>query len=400
CEGCSHRSGTPRPRCPEVPRSTPGNDAPQVGEKARGEIVCDPIARGSRSGIAVTLYQSGPVRRRMRKSVRAALAAILLAAIAIRLSPLWSFLYWGSDTGEYFAILQSLLRTRHVSTVYNGWGITYPYFPGVFFPQAGLVDLAGGDVPTVMNLLIPILGAFAVVPMFLLAVRITKEARFGLFAAAFLAGAIPHAYTTAHAAPATLRPRVAWRYRPRAPGFRTIAASWLAAAVTLLAIGVVTILGSVPGTTVRVPPEGLAYFVPLVILLSFSAAGRRFLDFEKDGFHATVWLAILLLSALVGIAVAPRVILPYRHLEYLLIPFGIFAAVGFSRLLDLRGLRGPRRHLALAACAVLLVANGLAGIPPPSTFAGWKEGTIPAGIDPAYWARDHAEGLIVTDHHA
>src|SRR5205814_5419346 len=145
CEGCSHRSGTPRPRCPEVPRSTPGNDAPQVGEKSRGEIVCDPIARGSRSGIAVTLYQSGPVRRRMRKSVRAALAAILLAAIAIRLSPLWSFLYWGSDTGEYFAILQSLLRTRHVSTVYNGWGITYPYFPGVFFPQAGLVDLAGGE---------------------------------------------------------------------------------------------------------------------------------------------------------------------------------------------------------------------------------------------------------------
>jgi len=137
----------------------------------------------------------------MRKSVRAALAAILLAAIAIRLSPLWSFLYWGSDTGEYFAILQSLLRTRHVSTVYNGWGITYPYFPGVFFPQAGLVDLAGGDVPTVMNLLIPILGAFAVVPMLLLAVRITKEARFGLFAAAFLAGAIPHAYATAHGRP-------------------------------------------------------------------------------------------------------------------------------------------------------------------------------------------------------
>src|SRR5437773_8315747 len=116
----------------------------------------------------------------MRKSVRAALAAILLAAIAIRLSPLWSFLYWGSDTGEYFAILQSLLRTHHVSTVYYGWGITYPYFPGVFFPQAAVVDLAGGDVPTVMNLLIPILGAFAVVRMFLPPARIPTDARCGL----------------------------------------------------------------------------------------------------------------------------------------------------------------------------------------------------------------------------
>src|SRR5207247_9549679 len=58
--------------------------------------------------------------------------------------------------------------------------------------------------PLVLQLLIPILPDFACFPMFLQAVRITKEARFGLFAAAFLSGAIPHAYTTAHAAPATL----------------------------------------------------------------------------------------------------------------------------------------------------------------------------------------------------
>ena len=69
----------------------------------------------------------------MRKSVKTALAAILLAATAIRLSPLWSFLYWGSDTGEYFAILQSLLRTGHVSTVYYGWGSRTPTFPAFSF---------------------------------------------------------------------------------------------------------------------------------------------------------------------------------------------------------------------------------------------------------------------------
>src|SRR5207247_8948338 len=107
------------------------------GGRTRGQRARDPTRRGAGSAIAVTLYQTGPVRRRMRKPVKTALAAILLAATAIRLSPLWSFLYGGSDTGEYFAILQSLLRTGHVSTVYYGWGITYPYFPGVFFPQAG-----------------------------------------------------------------------------------------------------------------------------------------------------------------------------------------------------------------------------------------------------------------------
>src|SRR6266498_878031 len=140
----------------------------------------------------------------MRKSTAIALGAIVLGAIAVRLAPLWSFLYWGSDTAEYFSTLRNLVRTGHVSTTYYGWGVTYPYFPGVFFPQAGLVELGGLDVPTVLNLLVPVIGAFAVVPMFLVAVRIARDDRIGLFAAAFLAGAIPHAYTTAHAAPATL----------------------------------------------------------------------------------------------------------------------------------------------------------------------------------------------------
>src|SRR5207247_4135151 len=130
--------------------------------------------------------------------------SVLIGERWLGLARLLSTVYCVGENGEYFAVVQSLLRTGHVCTVYYGWGITYPYFPGVFFPQAGVVDLDGGDVPTVLNLLIPILGTLAVVPMFLLAVRITKEARFGLFAAAFLAGAIPHAYTTAHAAPATL----------------------------------------------------------------------------------------------------------------------------------------------------------------------------------------------------
>jgi len=65
-----------------------------------------------------------------------------------------------------------------------------PYFPGMFFVQGGLVELSGLDSPTALNLLVPILGAFAVVPMFLIAQHITGDDRVALFAAAFLMGAI------------------------------------------------------------------------------------------------------------------------------------------------------------------------------------------------------------------
>jgi len=97
----------------------------------------------------------------MRKSTAFGLVALVLGSIAVRLSPLWSFLYWGSDTGEYLAILRDLARTGHVSTTYSGWGVTYPYFPGMFFLQQGLASLAGLDLPTVLNVLVPIFGALS-----------------------------------------------------------------------------------------------------------------------------------------------------------------------------------------------------------------------------------------------
>src|SRR2546428_8915605 len=138
----------------------------------------------------------------MRKSTALGLAAIALGSISVRLSPLSSFVYWGSDTGEYFSILRTLVRTGHVSTPYYGWGITYPYFPGMFFVQAGLADLGGLDVSTVLNLLVPILGALAGGAMFLLAARIVTEGRFSVFAPALLARGHPHVYPTPPAAPA------------------------------------------------------------------------------------------------------------------------------------------------------------------------------------------------------
>lgn len=458
----------------------------------------------------------------MRKSTTIALAAVTLIATAVRLAPLWSFLYWGSDTGEYFAILRALVFGGRVATPYYGWGVTYPYFPGMFFAQAGVVDLGGLDVPTTINLLVPVFGALAVLPMFLVARRMSGDDRFAIFAAAFLAGAIPVAYTTAHTAPATVgellalagllcfvrlrtdgramvplllltatliathhlslyfflimvlgtivveglarpwrwtpgakrevafasvllagtfvywlgyattfresilpdvniqpwwallalfpagliflaaiifaRSRLGWRYRPRYPSLRRPATAYAAAAGAILIIGVVSVVVGVPGTTFQVQASGLLYFAPLVLLMSFAASGRRFVDFLPDGLQVNGWFVALLGSAVVGIVAAPRVLIPYRHTEYLMIPLALFAGIGFFRLLDLAGLRGGKRTLALGVCGLLLAANAIVGIPPPSTLAGWREGTIPAALDPAYWVRDYASGLVVSDH--
>src|SRR3972149_6249807 len=91
----------------------------------------------------------------MRRSGASALLAILVAGVSIRLSPLLTYLYWGADIGEYHSILRDLTASGSVSTEYVGWGVTYPFFPGVFFLQGAGVALAGPAVPRGPGLLLP-----------------------------------------------------------------------------------------------------------------------------------------------------------------------------------------------------------------------------------------------------
>jgi len=140
----------------------------------------------------------------MRKSTAFALPAILLVAVFLRLSPLTRFLYWGADVGEYFAILRNLVDSGRVTLPYYGWGVAYPHFPGLFFPQFGLVALSGLEPAAVVSVLVPVLSAIATVVVFLMGVAISRERKAGLLAAAFVAVAMPFAYTASHAAPTTL----------------------------------------------------------------------------------------------------------------------------------------------------------------------------------------------------
>lgn len=460
----------------------------------------------------------------MRRSTAFALLAVLLAAIFIRLSPLLSALYWGSDFGEYFRILRTLNGGGRMPSEYLGWGSTYPFFPGMFFVQEAVAGLGGLDLVTVLNLAVPVLGALAVLPIFLAAAEVTRDDRVALFVATFVAGAMPHVYATSHTAPATLgdllafaalllfvrigrdprrliallpvtaglivthhlstyflvlmvlgtivlrgllrpevaspalrrevgyaaafvagtfafwlgyatpfrqnilvdvsvqpwwlllvgfavllavlaalvlaRRRLSWRFRPRYPGLRYVAAMYVAALVFIFGFAGLTILVAIPGTAIALPASIVVYFAPFLVLVAFSSAGRKFLDFLRDGASVSAWFLALAGSALLGSVVAARVLVPYRHVEYLIVPVAILAGVGFVRFLDLGGVARARRAMAVVACGFLLAANFVVAIPPKNFVAGWDEATRPAVVDGAYWTRDHVDGLLAADHRA
>lgn len=459
----------------------------------------------------------------MRKSAAFALGAVVLASVLIRLSPLLSFAFWGSDVGEYFTILRGLTAAGHLPTSYHGWGITYPYFPGMFLAQAAPTLLGPLDASAAVDLIIPVLGALSVLPFFLIGTEVTGDARTALLAAAFLAVAMPQAYTTSHTAPASLgdlfavtglllflklrrdprvlvplvliasavilthhlsayfllimtfgaflirnlvrpvvrnaglgrevgflgffaaatfafwasvppfwdqvlhnvslvpwwflpaafpvlltvlaglilaRRRSPWRFRPRQADLRH-ATTILAVTVAFLAgFSGLVVGGAIPATTISVPPTVLLAFLPFLVLLAFSAPGRAFLDFARDGFDVNSWLVALLASAVVGIVAAPLVLIPYRHMEYLVMPLGLFAAAGFVATFDLLGASGRRKAVAFAAAGALLAGNALIAIPPPALVAGWQEGVSAGVVDGALWGRGYESGLLAADHRA
>jgi len=460
----------------------------------------------------------------VRRSTAFALAAIVLASVAVRLWPLLGNLYWGSDIGEYYALLRSLDARGAIPTAYAGWGITYPYFPGMFFAQASVVALGGAELTAVLDLLVPVLGALAVLPVFLIAADVSRDDRVALFAAALIAGAMPHAYATSHTAPSTLgdllvfatlalflrlrkepaalaalvplsaalvvthhlaayfllitvlaatilrslvRPIVwtdglrrelsfeafllaaifgfwfgyavpfrdnllhavsvepwwaplaafplvlallvivvvlrrgrPWRYRPRVSGAGLAAAMYGAAVAFEFATAGFAAVVSIPGTGVAVSPLTIALFAPLLLLVAFAAAGRRDADLLRRGLDVSAWFLALAASTFLGTAVATQVLIPYRHIEYLVVPLAILAGIGLTRLVALAAAGRAQKGLAFAAVAVLLAGTFATAIPPPAVLAGWDEGTQAASLDGAYWARDHVTGLVAADHRA
>ncbi len=455
----------------------------------------------------------------MRRSTASCLLAIVALGLFLRLSPLLRFAYFGSDIGEYFRLSQGLVDTGHVSLAYAGWGITYPYFPGMFFPIAG-TSFGGIELSGALNLVVPTLASLVIVVTFLVTARIFHEDRAALLAAAFIAVAMPHAFLTAHPVPAALgelfavtalllfvrlprdartwalllpltgalivthhlstyfllvmllvatgvaslvdvrRPALAqvaflailsilalsywleyattfrtailtdvdvtpwwlplaaypalvvglaalillrgsvrWRYRPRYPSARhsVIAVGLVFAALVGVMAG--SILVAIPGTAVQLTSETLVFFLPVLAFIAFAGAGRKVADFGRDGLAVSGWLIAILGSIVVGAIAAPRVLVPYRHVEYAVIVLAVLIGAGFSRVFD--GGRGRRiRAGALTLAGLLLLGGAVTAIPPTALLSNFEEGVRPSALDAAYWTGMHVDGLLATDHRA
>lgn len=141
----------------------------------------------------------------MKRYILLSLLGAVTLGTLLRAEPLFGYALWGSDTGEYYHLTSALVGSGFDAPQgYQGWGETYPYFPGLFVLAGSLSLLTGWSV-ILSLLIIPVfLVPVSLVAIFLITVRVTGSGGAALLASGSLAVLMPHVFSTSHPMPGTL----------------------------------------------------------------------------------------------------------------------------------------------------------------------------------------------------
>jgi hypothetical protein len=197
-----------------------------------------------------------------------------------------------------------------------------------------------------------------------------------------------------------LRRKSDWKFSPRFPTLRRGAAVFILAIVFVFALVSLFTIIDVLGTTIKIPPQDILYLSPFLGLVALAAPGRRPMDFARDGYRPTAWLTAFTLSLFAGAFIGEQVLIPYRHVDFMMIPVAIMIGSGIVLLHDL-AFAGKRGGAAVALIAAILIAGNMAvAYPPQEIMAGYNEGTNSRSLTAMNWLPEHVDGLLATDHKA
>ena len=135
-----------------------------------------------------------------------AMLAILFFTIFIHTLPttFMGFHIWGSDTGEYYSIIRSMIDSHQVPEDYQGWGFAYPYFYGMEALAATIALISGINAFHVMVFILPAISAFLVLLIFFITRKLLPDIRVALVGSLFVAVSPAGVFATSHPMPGAL----------------------------------------------------------------------------------------------------------------------------------------------------------------------------------------------------
>lgn len=185
-----------------------------------------------------------------------------------------------------------------------------------------------------------------------------------------------------------------------APGQKEIVVRIAAIVVILAVILSISATIGIPATSMKIPVISIVYFLPLIAILIPVIIGSRAFDFYEEGNTAFGWFTGIAVSGLLGIATGSIALSPYRHVEYLMIPFALFFAAGLLLFYTFSKKSKVRATAISTVCAALVLLNLPLPYPPQDIMVGFEEGMYQQEWSSLLWAGDStpARSVFASDH--
>ncbi|MEM2900763.1 MAG: hypothetical protein QXT63_08220, partial [Thermoplasmata archaeon] len=122
-----------------------------------------------------------------------------------------------------------------------------------------------------------------------------------------------------------------WIYRPKFPDVSKIKLMLSLAFISSIFLCIVlSIFAKIPGTEITITQLHILFVIPSIAIVLFAFVGISFAEYYKDGFFVYSWLIAYTLSFIVAVITENRVLLPFRHMQYVMDPLCIFSGLGIS----------------------------------------------------------------------
>ncbi|MHC1625275.1 MAG: hypothetical protein ACXQS2_04685, partial [Methermicoccaceae archaeon] len=175
-------------------------------------------------------------------------------------------------------------------------------------------------------------------------------------------------------------------------------------------------LASVPGLHLKVNLASIPYSIPIIMFISLSVAGFSSLKETREGLAVRVWFMVIFFSFLYAVLAGDRTNLyADRHLEYMIVPLCVPAAVALIKILDnvdvrkvfshplsLTGQRlvHTKRLLAVVFVVLMMVSNVLVVYPAMDSINAVDERVTQPCINAIYWMKGNISRncVVASDH--
>jgi hypothetical protein len=181
----------------------------------------------------------------------------------------------------------------------------------------------------------------------------------------------------------------------------------------LISASVLAAFYGIPGMTVKLTPLAVLFSIPMLLLVSFSFVGLKFLKNSGNGLIIIGWIFGIILSF--AYSLINTGFLPDRHLEYLIVPLCLSAAVSIyvmyneSHSSNIKNIVQPffqsrvgfhsNRIAIISLISLMCVANMMAAYPSVEVLNIMDERVTDPCINSIEWMKGNLSTAVVASDH-